>query len=177
MITAERYDRVAKAKAAKTHVERKHGEEHDTWGSTVGTGGKVNLPPVPVARYDGLISAQRLNDLARMCGKGGFVVHPLTGNSPAVRSGYAVSVWPERDSLLGGFVKGRDLLLFMIENWDLLWQGRALVQARRIRIGSQTLTHLSVVKVVSTIDRARSLATVHEIASFVDMRDGKIEKV
>lgn len=176
MLNGDTLDRVKRAKAARTHVERKHGADHDEYGATVASGGKVNMPPVTVARYDGVVDTRRLNDLARMCGKGGFVVHPRSGNRALVRQGYAVSVWPGRDQLIGGFVKGRDILAFMIANWDLLWEGRALVQARRVHAGGgKYVTRLSVVRVVKRIERARNLARVNEQSSFVDMRDGKIE--
>lgn len=172
MITAEKLKRVKEAGAAKTHMPRSGG---DGYGATVASGGNVNLPPVAVERYDGLITVQRLNDLARMCGKGGFVVSARTGNRPQIRRGYAVSVHPERETWIGGFVKGRDILEYMIRNWDLLSDPRALVSARRNR--KTGVTELNVCTVVGNRERARLLSQVHESSSFVDMRDGKIEKV
>lgn len=169
MINSGTLERVKKAQASKTHVERK-GPDTDGYGATVATGGSVNVPPVAVRGWDGTVTTERLNYLARLCGRGGFVVSARTGHEARVRDGYAVGIFRHRDQLIGGFVKGRDILAYIVDNWDLLKDPRVLLSARRGPNG----TTLNVCAVVEDRQRARNVAKGLGRQTFVDMRDGRI---
>lgn len=184
MIKGDTLERVKRAKAARSHLDRK-GADHDTYGANARERGNVITYPQAVTAFDGSFTMARLRDLAKLCGKGGFVVSARTGNR--VSTGYAVSVHPEREQLIGGFVSARDLLTFMIENWDLLSDPRAVLQARRDwKAGYTVLSVCTVVPVPPNGGRdavrraqelARQLAHVNESRTFVDMTDGRIFRV
>lgn len=173
MINGDTLARVQKAKARRSHAERKHSAEHDEFGSSVASGGRVNMPPVPATSYDGSFTTARLRDLAKLCGKGGFVVSPRTGNS--VATGYAVSVHPERETRIGGFVGWRDLMDFIRENWDLLSHPDAVLSATVDRRTGVKL--LNVGTVVRELDRAKLLARMHGRATVVRTADGQVCRV
>lgn len=165
--------RVQRAMALRTHVERVNKHDRDGYGSSVASGGRVNVPPAPATSYDGSFTAQRLKDLAKLCGKGGFVVSPRTGNR--VASGYAVSVYPRCDRLIGGFVSWQDLMEYLRDNWELFCRFNSVFSVSVDR--ATGVKRLSVCTVVKNLDRARTLARAHDQRTVVRMADGRVERV
>lgn len=186
MIQGATLERVKRAKASRSHMDRK-GPDQDTYGANAREGGNVITYPQPVASYDGTFTTQRLRDLAKLCGKGGFVVSPRNGN--AVDTGYAVSVHPECDQVIRGFVGWRDLLEYMTDRdrWQYLSHPNAVLRAwRDWANGCTVLSVCTVVRVnpnggldarQRAQETARQLAYVNESRDFVDMTDGRVFRV
>lgn len=129
------------------------------------------------------INRGRLDQLAReldMPG-GGFTFDPLTGHQ--VRSGFALSVYPERERQIGDRVTGADLLEYLLDNADLLAKpgmgaaGAGESDAGRPvlggwRDGTSGIAYLDVSIVVYGRDRAEALAAAHDQLAYFDLTNG-----
>lgn len=114
---------------------------------------------------DGLITTDHLRELAREVTRGrGFTVSALSGF--AMRSGYAVSVHPERSQTIGGPVFADDLMDFVRANWDLLGKPGAVLGGWRDESG---MARLDVSTVVHDRERARVLARAHGQCAVFDL--------
>lgn len=165
--------RVKKAQARRSHLEIK-GADTDDYGALARQGGGLLRVPGGITGYDGAITRERLRYLAKLCGKGGFVVSLRTGNR--VTKGYAVAVNPAvRELPIRGFVKWQKILAFVMENKDLLSDPRAVLSARRDH--KQGVTYLNVCAVADTRAVAERVAAVNEARDFVDMRNGRVCRV
>lgn len=175
VMNAATLERVNKAKASKTHGMRgENGPDKDVYGCTVATGGKVVVVPEPIVRRDGTYTSRRMRDLADMVGEfGGFVV--ALQESADVKSGYAVSVHPEREDRRRGFVTGAYLADFILNNLDLLSHPAAVLRVHRV--GKTGPTYLNVCTVVTKLDTAKVSAHMHEREKVVRMADGMLMRV
>lgn len=120
-----------------------------------------------VERTDGLITAGQLEGLARELNRpgGGFTVSVLSGF--AMRSGFALSVHPEREQRIGGQVFPDDLMWFVRQNWDLLGKPGAVLGGWRDETSG--LAYLDVSVVVHNRERAVALGRASKQVAMFDL--------
>jgi hypothetical protein len=173
MMTGQKLAQVGKARASRTHVERK-GADHDTYGVTARENGSVVRVPESIVRHDGRYTSRRMRDLAALVGEYGGFVASLHSNL-ATMAGYVVSVHPEREEVREGFLSGAYLADFILRNLELLSHEAAVLSVWRDPATGHKF--LNVATVVESLDLAKVSAHVHERHTVVRVADGQLCRV
>lgn len=137
----------------------------------------MSAPTMGTAREaaEGRISREVLRGWARRLNVpgGGFSVSATSGAD--VRSGFALSVHPEREQRIGDTVTADDLMAYVRANADLLMRPGAVLGGWRDAESGQAF--LDVSTVVHDRERALSLARAHDQLAFYDLSTGREVRV